>query len=686
MDAILTEELSEKFVEFYNSYCIDLINDMFVSYPSKRSVMIDVKNLEKFDIELANELIEEQDKILPAANSALLKLNPGITISEPVYARFFGVETNMPLIQNVGSDNIGRLLTLDALVVKRSEITPKVSTGKFKCTFCETELTVRIDRENIPEICPQCHRRGLRQINNESKFVNMQRVAVQDPLERLKGSTPTWHLEVWLEDDLVNMIIPGDRVDLTGVLRIKPRKNAKGKEDKLLFTMFFDTLAINTKQKEFAELEITPDEEREIKEMAKDPQIFEKISRSIAPSIYGHEEIKKALALQLFGGAPDKKLIDGGAIRSDIHILLIGDPGSAKTRLLQAVTAIVPKGIYVSGKSTSSAGLTATAERDEFSEGGWTLKAGALVLGNGGEVSIDEFDKISKDDQGGLLEALESQSISVAKAGIVAKFSAKTAVLAAANPKFGRFDQNTYPVEQFDIPPTLMSRFDLIFPIKDVTDEETDKKIARHILIQYEAAGAQIAGMKEYEQVERPPVENEILRKYIAYARKNVHPRLTPDASKRIQDYYIELRKIGLSRGATPITARQIEAIARLAEASTKSRLSDTIEVRDAELAINLLNFMLNTLATDRGGRTDIDILMTGMPREKVNKMNIMLGIIKKFEQAEGYAKIASVLEEAEKQNIEGETARKYLEELIRSGDLYSPKAGIVKIARADEE
>ncbi|MDE1860837.1 MAG: minichromosome maintenance protein MCM [Candidatus Micrarchaeota archaeon] len=686
MDAVLSEEIANRFIEFFNSYYPDQINEMFVSYPSKRSVMIDIANLEKFDVDLANELMQEPDMIIPIANSALLKLNPAIPITEPVYARFFNAESNAPLIQDVGSENIGRLLTLDALVVKRSEITPKVSIGKFKCSFCATEITARIDKDNVQEICPQCRRRSLKQINNESKFVNMQRIAVQDPLERLRGSTPTWHLEVWLEDDLVNTTIPGDRIDITGTLRIKPRKTFRGKEDKLLFTMYFESVSIRHKQKEFADLEISQDEERIIKEMSKDPQIFEKVAKSIAPSIYGHDEIKKALALQLFGGTPDKKLIDGGNIRSDIHILLIGDPGSAKTRLLQAVTSIVPKGIYVSGKSTSSAGLTAAAERDEFSEGGWTLKAGALVLGHGGSVSIDEFDKITKEDQSGLLEALESQTISVAKAGIVAKFSAKTSILAAANPKFGRFDPNQYPVDQFDIPPALMSRFDLIFPIKDVTDEETDRKIARHILTQYEAAGAQIAGLKEYEQVEKPPVDYEILRKYIAYARKNIRPRLTAEASKRIQDYYIELRKVGLSKGSTTITARQIEALVRLAEGSTKSRLSDTIELKDAELAISLMNFMLGTLATDRGGRTDIDIIMTGMPREKVNKINIILGIIKKLEQAEGYAKITSILQEAEAQTIDGETARRYLEELTRSGDLYSPKPGIVKIAKTEEE
>ncbi|MDE1827743.1 MAG: minichromosome maintenance protein MCM [Candidatus Micrarchaeota archaeon] len=687
MDAIATDELKSKFVEFFNAYYTDPINAMYISYPKKRSVSVDIKDLEKFDSDLAHELINKPDTILFTANSALQSMNPNTEATEPVYARFIGLENEGLMIQDVGSQYIGKLLVLDSLVVKRAEITPKVHVWSYKCSFCNHAEKVFIDKDDAPEVCPQCKRRALRQINEDSEFINVQRIAVQDPLERLKGSTPTWQLEVWLADDLVNTIIPGDRIDITGILRIRPKKTARGKEEKTLFTMFFDSVAIKTKQKEFAEIDITDEEEQQIKEMAKDQRIFEKIATSIAPSIYGHEQIKQSLALQLFGGTPDKKLIDGAPIRSDIHILLIGDPGSAKTRLLQAVTSIVPKGIYVSGKSTSSAGLTASAERDEFAEGGWTLKAGALVLGSGGEVSIDEFDKIGDEDKSSLLEALESQTISVAKAGIVARFSAKTTVLAAANPKYGRFDPNTYPTEQFDIPPALLSRFDLIFPIKDVIDEEQDKRIAKHILTQHEAAGASLADLKDFAQVEAPAISADLLRKYVAYAKKNVRPRLSPEATAKIEDYYLELRKIGLKSGATPITARQIEGLVRLAEGSAKSRLSKVIELRDSELAISLFEFMLRTLGVDRGGRRDIDTILTGMPREKVTKMNLITTLIKRLEKEEGgYAKITRVLEEAEKEGVDRATATKYINELERSGDVYSPKAGHLKMSSHENE
>ncbi|MEM3181345.1 MAG: minichromosome maintenance protein MCM [Candidatus Micrarchaeaceae archaeon] len=687
MEAVAAKEFSDKFLEFYNTYYSEQINALFLSYPKRRSLNVSLTDLERFDHELAEELIINPDNVLPAANAAFAKLNPKPNATKPVHARFFNPDlSNAPLLQDIGSDQIGKLLTIDSLVIKRSEIMPKVHMGVFKCSVCGTVVKLDIEHEEVPDVCPQCKHKSLKQVTEESEFIDLQRLEVQDPLERLKGSIPNWHMEIWLQDDIVNTVLPGDRADIVGILRIRPRVTSRGKQEKSIFTMFLDAVSIRPKQKEFAELEITQEEENKIVELSKDPMIFDKLAKSIAPSIYGYDEIKKAIVLQLFGGTPNKRLVDGGLIRSDVHILLIGDPGTAKTRLLQSVTTIVPKGIYVSGKSVSSAGLTATAERDEFSEGGWTLKAGALVLGSGGTVCIDEFDKISDEDKAGLLEAMESQTISVAKAGIVATFNAKTAILASANPKYGRFDRNAYPSEQFDIPPALLSRFDLIFPITDIMDETLDMSIAKHILIQHEAAGAQLAAVEGYEQVELPPIDADLLRKYVAYARKNVMPRLTKEASDRIAEYYTDLRKLGMKQGATPITPRQIEGLVRLAEASAKSKLSNAVELKDAEIAISLVDYMLNTLAVDRSGRRDIDILQTGMPKEKVDKINSIMGIIKALEEKENSAKVASVLEEAEKAGIDRQTAVKYIDELERSGDIYMPKPGILKTVRHESE
>ncbi len=681
------EMIKQRFDDFLERYYREGINDLIIGFPDRRSLLVNVRDLEKFDPELAGELMDKPELILDAANASLKDKMSDVNfgIFEP-HVRFFNQNVNMPMVQDVGSAFIGKLIMLDSLIVKRSDISPRVRIGNYECTFCGNRVPVMLEKEDPPEICPQCKRRSMKLIEEESQFVNLQKIAVQDPLEKLKGNTPTWQLEVWLEDDLVNTVIPGDRIELTGILRIRPRKNNRGKTDPNMYSMFLETNSIVPRQKEFAELAINEEEERAIRELGKDPQIFDKIARSIAPSIYGYGEIKQAVALQLFGGTMGKRLIDGGLVRSDMHILLIGDPGSAKTRILQAVARLVPKGIYVSGKSVTGGGLTAIAERDDFSEGGWVLKAGALVLGSGGVVCIDEFDKVSDDDRAALHEALESQTISVAKAGIIATFNARSAVLAAANPKFGRFDPHSYPADQFDIPPTLLSRFDLIFPIKDIMDEELDRSIARHILVQHEAAGAAIAEVQSTVQVELPPLDGELLRKYIAYARKNVNPRLSEEAAKRIADYYIDLRKAGARQGATPITPRQIEGLVRMSEASAKSRLADTVEVSDADRAITLSEFMLKTLAVDTGGRIDIDTILTGMPREKVDKINIMLGIIRNLEESEQVAKMQRVIEEAGKAGIDSATATKYITELERSGDVFSPRQGIVRIVKHEAE
>jgi replicative DNA helicase Mcm len=683
----MLDAIKSKFDEFFDTYCKDGIADMVTSFPDRRSLNIDVKVLSRFDPDIASELVENPDTIMEAALESLKEKMKDIDMKdkEP-HPRFYGQTYNTPLVQDVGSTFIGKMIMLDSLVVKRSEINPKVKVGTYKCTYCGYLQRFRVDKDEIPEVCPQCKRRSLKADTKDSQFINLQKIAVQDPLEKLRGNTPTWQLEVWIEDDLVNTVVPGDRIELTGILRIRPRRNVRGKIEGNLYTMFLDTVAITPKQKEFTDIPINEEQEREILELSKSPDIFEKITKSMVPSIYGYDEIKQAVALQLFGGTPGKTLVDGGAIRSDMHILLIGDPGSAKTRILQAVSRLVPKGIYVSGKSVTGGGMTAVAERDEFSEGGWTLKAGALVLGSGGIVSIDEFDKIGDEDRASLHEALESQTISVAKAGIVATFTAKAAVLAAANPKYGRFDPNIYPAEQFDIPTTLLSRFDLIFPIKDTMDVELDKNIAKHILMQHQAAGAQIAEMQGYQQVELPPINSELLRRYIAYTRRNVNPRLGEEAANKIQDYYIELRQLGQKSGATAITPRQIEGLVRMAEASAKARMSKIVEVSDAERAIALSEYMLKTLAVDRGGRRDIDTILTGMPREKVDRMNSITAIIRRLEESESTAKMQRIVEEAAKDGIDESTVNKYISELERIGDLYRPKAGIVKLVKHDSE
>ncbi|MCX8205747.1 MAG: AAA family ATPase, partial [Candidatus Micrarchaeota archaeon] len=425
-------------------------------------------------------------------------------------------------------------------------------------------------------------------------------------------------------------------------------------------------------QKDFEQIEISEEDEKAIKELARDPQIIRRIAHSIASGIYGHEKIKEALCLQLFGGTRDKVLPGGAPIRNDIHLLLIGDPGAAKSRILQYVTEVAPKSVYVSGKSVTGVGLTASAEKDELGDGGWVLKAGALVLASGGIAAIDEFDKIDDNERAALHEAMETQTVSVAKAGIVAKFRTKTAIIAAANPKYGRFDPTQYPAEQFDIPPTILSRFDLIFPIFDVLDEERDRELARHIL----NAHASVAEKKEDEKV----IPRDMLRKYIAYARKNISPTLTAAAMDRIQEYYVQMRKLGKSQGAVPVTARQIEGLIRMSEAAAKARLSQSVEVEDAERAIKLFDYSLHQIAMDATtGKLDIDIIATGQPKAKTEKFVLIMNIIKSLAAKYDMIDVNEIKSAAREFNLDDNETARIIEALRDKGEIYIPKNGFVK-------
>jgi replicative DNA helicase Mcm len=320
---------------------------------------------------------------------------------------------------------------------------------------------------------------------------------------------------------------------------------------------------------------------------------------------------------------------------------------------------------------------TVAAERDELGDGGWTLKAGALVLASGGMTMIDEFDKIDEEDRAALHEAMESGQISIAKAGMVAKFRTKTSILAAANPKWGRFDQNKNLADQFNIAPTLLSRFDLIFPIVDVLDEEKDSKLAHHILQTH--MGHDVG--EEYERL----VDKGILRKYIAYARRHVKPKLSKSASDKIKEFYVELRSKGKDTGSVTITPRYLEGLVRLAEANAKMRLSKTVDERDSDTAIKLLNHVMRQVMTDKEtGSLDVDVVATGKPksrREKLQKEDTIMEIIRDILKSEDSAEIERIISIAIENGIDERTANRIIVELKDKRNLiYENELGYVKI------
>jgi len=335
---------------------------------------------------------------------------------------------------------------------------------------------------------------------------------------------------------------------------------------------------------------------------------------------------------------------------------------------------------------------TATAVKDEFGEGGWTLKAGALVLASGGMAMIDEFDKMDPEDRSAMHEAMEQGMISVAKAGIVTRFKTETSILAAANPKYGRFDPYQNFMQQVDLPPTLISRFDLFFMIKDVLDREKDSRISAHILKTHQAAelllqekrGTLKKGQrKEIEEIQKivtPAIDGQLLRKYISFARQNVFPALSREAIDAISVFYLDLREQGKKEGTYAATHRQLEAMVRLAEGSARVRLSDTIELVDAERAIRLFKTSLQELVMDKEtGRIDIDLINIGQSQKQLENMKKVLNLVKSMSAELDMVPIEDIISEAKTEGIDADKVNEILNNLTKAGDIYRPRHGFVK-------
>ena len=403
-----------------------------------------------------------------------------------------------------------------------------------------------------------------------------------------------------------------------------------------------------------------------------------------SPKIVGAIEL--ANFSMMFGGVR-KTMRDGTTIRGDIHILMVGDPGTAKSQLLRYMTEISPRGVFAFGRGSSAAGLTAAAVRDDFGEGRWTLEAGALVLADNGFAAIDELDKMDDRDTAAMHEAMEQQTVTISKAGIMATLKSRCSILGAANPKFGRYDQNKTIVDQIDFPPPLLSRFDVIFKMVDVPERNNDSRLAEHILKahrvgeifrsleQNELSDVEIPEEKGF----KPPIEKEMIRKYVSYAKSRIFPRLSDEAISLLKDEYVTTRNTGTD--SIPITARQLESTIRLAEAAAKARLSAIVSYNDALLAKKIVDYYLRDVSTSNG-ELNIDILYTGMSSKQRNEAEKVLDIIKELKDEKKVADIEEVIRVAISRGITKENVETAITKLKNQGQIYEPgygKIGVIK-------
>src|SRR5881296_4479133 len=485
------EELIARWEEFFSEIGLESeIIGLADRYPEGRSLKIRFEDLNRFDTDMSIHLLRQPLNVLTAGEEAIRRVVPPTEEPIEIHLRVTGVPRDARVqIRDLRAKHLGRFVAVEGLVRKATEVRPMVIDALFQCLRCGTVIKEPQEGQAFREPLECYEEQGgckrsasatkFRLMTETSMYLDTQKLEIQESPEGLRGGEEPQRLTLYLEDDLTGRITPGERVIMNGVLR--SIQKGRPREKSTLFDIFMDVNSVEKEQVEFEEIEVTEEDARLIREMGTSPDILRMITASIAPSMYGMHVEKEALALQLFSGVP-KLMPDGRRIRGDIHVLMVGDPGVGKSELLSYMSRLSPRGIYAGGKSSSAAGLTASAVRDEFGEGRWTLEAGALVLADLGLACIDEIEKMNPQDRSAIHEAMEQQRISVAKAGITAVLQSRCAVLAAANPKFGRFDEHKYISEQIDLPPALLSRFDIIFSIIDRPQTDRDRELAEHIL------------------------------------------------------------------------------------------------------------------------------------------------------------------------------------------------------------
>ena len=698
------ESCKGRFISFVRDCIVDgerLYMDLLeqIELTGNFSYSLDCNHLASFDGDLYRDLLRYPQEVIPIFDMALDEMFKAVVDDEfeqeeQIKVRPFRLLKQRPM-RDLNPSDVGSLVSIQGMVTRASQVIPDLKQAFYQCSKCRHTIAVDIDRGyiNEPVQCPTCTTRGtLGIVFNRSVFTDRQVVKLQETPDAIpEGETPqTVTLNVY--EELLDVARPGDRVTVTGIFRANPiRQNSVHRSVRSVYRTYIDVMHFEKEAKrnhdeddEFltifegsgnnakkGEASWPPEKVELFKEMASRADIYDRLVRSVAPSIWELDDCKKGLLCQLFGGVP--KVLKDSKARGDINILLCGDPGTSKSQLLQYVHKLAPRGLYTSGKGSSAVGLTAYITRDSDT-GQAVLESGALVLSDMGICCLDEMDKMNDQTRSILHEAMEQQTISIAKAGIICTLNARTSILASANPVESRYNPRLSVVENIQLPPTLLSRFDLIYLILDQPSRATDTRLAKHIVKLY---------------CEAPPITDSIidaklLREYISFARGTCFPRLTDEAGRELVEAYVNMRKLGGNKRTITATPRQLESLVRLSEALAKMRLSNVVLKSDVIEATRLMRVALQQAAIDPvTGTIDMDLITTGRSATSRARMadltRAVRALLEEQEGAVPFDEIMNLMKAQSDIDIPVQDLRGALRELeaeeyvVRSGDGRNP-------------
>lgn len=669
---------------------------------------VDLKDVNSYDEELGEQVKKQPTEVLPLFEDAAKEIADEITRPRPEGEEavkpiqiMLRSEANPIFIRQLTSDQVAKLYKVSGIVVSASTIKAKATQLTIQCRSCRNTMSnikVKPGMEGyaLPRKCNadtsgrmNCPLDPFFVLPDSCKCVDSQTLKLQETPENVPNGEIPRHITLYVDKYLCDKIVPGNRVTVTGIYSIK-RVGAAGKsslKEKLNIgirqpylrvigiqidsdgsqTTNSQTQAANSNgigSSNFLTSRI--EEEEEFRRMAKSPNIYELISRSIAPSIWGFKDIKKAIACLLFGGSR-KRLPDGLTRRGDINLLLLGDPGTAKSQLLKFVERVAPIAVYTSGKGSSAAGLTASVIRDPSTRN-FMIEGGAMVLADGGVVCIDEFDKMREEDRVAIHEAMEQQTISIAKAGITTTLNSRCSVLAAANSVFGRWDDLKGDAN-IDFMPTILSRFDMIFIVKDEHNEDRDATLARHVMNVH--MNANIGNVNNKAADGEISLEN--LRRYIQYVRGKCGPRLSEDAAEKLKSQYVLMRSGTVQheretgkRMSIPITVRQLEAVIRISESIAKMRLSPFAGDSDINEALRLFNVSTMSAAMT-GSLTGVEGFTSNEDQEQLQRIEKQ--VRRRFVVGSQVSENA-IIQDLVKQRYPEKAVYKVLQTMIRRGEV----------------